>query len=106
MGRVEMKKESLRHYDRMIAYAETCNKKDAISKDKMRNSIGECWLGSSCKYCEAFLVSGTYACPLSSPDTLCYRCCSGKWAAMDNSDNWKHFVVNATVVRKYIEDNG
>ena len=108
---VNLRDSAVRHYDRMIAYAEKVSKEisPTIHADhlRMNREIGEHWGPHYCGYCESHrggFIRGCFACPLNSKVSL--SCCNGLHAEMCDAKTWEEWLPLAKEVRQYIIVHG
>lgn len=113
----EIKKEAIKHYNRMIEWAKIQNPEEAVDYYLMEVAIGEDWWAGYCPFCKNF---GCMVCPLNTefektqdqnhydPDKRndyygsSKNCCEGLWSKMSKSETWKEWIKNAGKVRAYI----
>lgn len=100
MKKIEIKRDALAHYDRMIVWAEKRRKNAPCASEMMDAAIGEYWGAEACVYCRNYECP---KCPLGESPT---ECCKSLWKDMNEARTWKTWVKRAKLVRQYIEDNG
>ncbi len=109
---MKTKAKALRHYDRMIEWAEKQKPMTSLlySKGvgwrKMEDGLGEAWGSENCSYCVRYESVGCSSCPLEGSSATDYSCCEALYNSMNKSKTWKTWVKNAKLVREYIKENG
>ena len=104
-----LRRRTVKHYDRMIKWAET-QKPTARHYDYiMLKELGVNWGALYCPYCKQYGlfygVEKCRKCPLMgdmNDDNP--SCCSGLWSNMQMSMNWAQWVDHAGRVRNYIKN--
>ena len=99
-----LKQRALKHYDRMIRWAEKQPKRKFPFSGDMERAIGEEWHSGDCPYCQKydpFACFSTSLCPLVEGD-----CCGGLWKDMSTRRTWSGWVNAAKKVRAYIKQHG
>jgi|GEM_PF-2203726 len=99
---------TVRHYNRMMAWAKTQPEGERVDILKMEDEIGENWYASSCPYCRRYYYgkrTGCIQCPLGSSE-YSQDCCDGLWKKMDNSQTWGEWIERAKAVKKYVWKHG
>ena len=102
-----VKQKTKKHYDEMIAWAETQNKKSRSNPDVMKAQIKQNWYGDSCNYCR-YINKRNLSCSDCNLNSL-YQpnmCCNGLWHKMSQAVTWGAWIKQAKLVRQYIIDNG
>jgi len=104
---MNIKQETLEHYDRMIAWAETQPSMDKSDFAAMVNAIGDSWCSTDCPYCKGHYhdcrtFGGGICCDLFTEK----GCCDGKWEKLNESEIWEDWIKNAKKTRAYIQENG
>ena len=97
------KAETLRHYDRMIAWAEEQNGDARIYYHGMLNAIKEGWHSEGCPVCKENI--GKNPCPLKRDNNICYGvgCCGTLWKTMNDALTWSDWIKAAKQVRAFIK---
>ena len=97
------KAATLRHYDRMIAWAETQHGDARVHIKEMTNAIVEGWHSHDCPVCEENI--GKNPCPLRLYNDICYgtACCGTLWCNMNESYTWSDWIKAAKKVRAFIK---
>ena len=96
----QIKAKSLKHYDKMIAWAEQQKPREYPCLIIMDGAIKEGWYSKDCPHCNNYRC---YDCPL---DKMGITCCNGLWRKMENAQTWKTWIKYAKQVRQYIEEKG
>ena len=97
------KAETLRHYDRMIAWASKQNGDARVDIKEMANAIGEHWHSRDCPVCKENIVKNP--CPLKLDGNVCYGvgCCGTLWNTMNHTLTWSDWIQAAKKVRAFIK---
>lgn len=95
---------AIRHYNRMIEWAEKQNPDFGPDCDIMYEEIGESWYSGSCTYCLK-AVGCCKQCKLKG-GSIQPTCCNGLWRKMSSSCTWREWIEEAKKVREYIKKNG
>jgi hypothetical protein len=95
---------AIRHYDRMIKWAEKQNPDFGPDYDIMYEKIGENWYANSCTYC-AKAHNDCILCKLNG-SAASYHCCNGLWRKMSSCYTWKEWIEGAKEVREHIKKHG
>ena len=105
-----VQKKSIEHYERMIEWANTQDSEGIASGFDMNVSIGECWQGNYCDYCNEYHNEDSdmpcEKCPLAGENKCSSTCCSGLWRVMDDSLYWEEWLIHAEKILKYIKEKG
>lgn len=117
MNRIDekVKKETLAHYERMIAWAEKQGDSECaefeLVPDVMFEDIGEAWEAQHCPICSFYHVgrrewtafpTGCRNCPLSLSDNDCNDADSF-WVKMDDSESWSNWIIYAKKLYEVIK---
>jgi len=110
--RSKEKKDTIKHYKRMIKWVKKQSPDDSVNSNKMFREIGENWYSPSCSYCKKYLSSNDkpattecWRCELRST-SVPIRCCNGLWNYMEIACRWKEWILAAKKVLKYIKKYG
>jgi len=108
---MKTKTKALKHYDRMIKWAEKQKPRERLSFNfkgyhRMQKELGEHWGGVYCPYCTNLKETGNRLCPLTKNNCFGFNCCEGLWGKMRGSKTWGTWVKRAKLVREYIRENG
>jgi len=97
------KAETLRHYDRMISWAEEQDGYARVFSFKMETAIGEGWRSRFCPVCEENIVKNP--CPLKLDGNVCYGvgCCGTLWRNMNEPYTRSDWIKAAKQVRTFIK---
>lgn len=89
--------KSIKHYEKMIAWAKKQNKKEISNENVMWKSIGEHWHSNSCSLCELFVCS---KCPFGRKYGYCGKLKNkNKWIKLVTAHNWKEWIKGAKQVK-------
>jgi len=97
MTEAEAIKDSIAHWERMIAWAKKQPKKDAPSGEVMETAIGEHWGNKYCALCKEYLGIGTCRdCPLAKKYGECGSYSyNNAWYFVAGSRMWGEWLKNA-----------
>lgn len=97
-------KDSVAHWERMIAWARAQEPDSSYSSYEMQDDIGESPTGSFCALCEVCYDSTTED-ETSCEGCPCPRCddFESPWKTARHSPTYKEFVVNATEMKCVLE---
>jgi hypothetical protein len=103
-----VKQKAIKHYQRMIAWAEKQPPREKASFMVMDDSISESYGSINCAYCIKYKCCCQLGCPLYRRPKNLYLsvCCNGLWSKMFRSKTWGTWVKRAKKVLEYIEVNG
>lgn len=105
---MNIKKETIKHYNRMIKWAKKQPQEGLVNVKFMFSEIGEDWFSEYCEYCK--LKNRGYRCKLiPKKDEACFggsNCCDGLWLNMYETRIWKQWIEGAKLVKDYIKKNG
>ena len=108
----EIKRQAIRHYQRMIKFALSQKWFDEAISLFMLKEIGECWSGEYCAYCNHYFTEDNIEsdtecidCPLN-PGSDSENCCDDLYEKMADSKYWITFAYRAWRVLRYIQRNG
>jgi hypothetical protein len=110
MKRIQQK--AIDHYDRMIKYAKTRNKRSTPDAAQMVDAIGETWGPDECAYCQKYINDPCAKCPLHGKDDplavqhVYGQCCNGLYGKMALARTWGDWISRAIEVRNFIKKNG
>jgi len=98
---------TVRHYNRMMAWAKTQPEGEEVSITKMYDEIGEDWTAENCPYCQKYYINkgSCSQCPLNISN-FPYHCCNHLWSQMNKSQTWGEWVERAKAVKKYVWKHG
>jgi len=106
-------KESLKHYDRMIAWVKTQNPADKINRLLMYDAIGEDWFDESCPICAEYAIKDnarSYLVCADCPLAMKFDYCGSlhmpnksisktwginRWIFMNKAKNWDEWLTHA-----------
>jgi len=111
MNKPNLKKaldESLKHWERMIRWADKQPLDTPVSQVEMKEDIGETWIGEDCSLCKIFEDSSNdmfcqsnrlgLICPLYTKFGVCGvsgGVSTNLWHTVSTSKTWGDWVVNA-----------
>jgi len=102
-------KQSIKHWKRLIKWAEKQNPSEKKKMDSMSSSIGECWAGGDCPLCQAFSrknENNYYTCTIcplkknigSCNDNYEYSDNKNNWYKVNNSKTWADWIIQAKIM--------
>jgi len=89
---IEAVNESIKHWNRMIAWVRTQPEGDLVYDRAMRGAIGESWYGSDCPLCA--LYGRCVDCPLAMADRPC-NARGSAWRTVEDSTIWREWIAAA-----------
>ena len=92
-------KDSIAHWERMIAYAQRQRASVCPSPREMLAALGEMWSSNDCPLCKLF-SDGCRHCPLC--DRYLYTCCT-EWTDVAHADTWGEWVEAAHELLKLLK---
>ena len=95
-------KDSIKHWERMLQWAEKQDPNSGVSQHTMYNNINEAWFSSDCPLCGKYVIDGCVNCPLEVLETQCNFTCSD-WHQVDRSRTWREWTENAKVMIKTLQ---
>jgi len=100
-----IKKKTLEHYTRMIAWAKEQDPIEFADILKMEKSLGESWDDDNCAFCTEFGNDQWRPCPLQPIDRPCWgvNCCDGLWSDLNNTETWHDWIKVAKQVKAFIK---
>jgi hypothetical protein len=105
MNMKRVKDEAIRHYNRMIAWAEKQPPYEFPNSLKMKKKLGESWYGYDCPFCNALRKGDGTAeceeCPLYLAGKACQNLTS-PWAVMAIAETWEDWIQEAKRLRDVI----
>jgi len=86
---IEAVNESIKHWNRMIAWVRTQPEGNPARDNVMYDAIGEAWYGKNCPLCNQHEECST--CPLALADRPCsYE--GSVWSNVDYSSTWGDWI--------------
>lgn len=105
----ELQHEEIKHFDRMIEWAEKQKPDKKPDQFKMLDEIGERWSSFNSVYCmvnqarfDNKLERLICDCALFSMN----GCCNGLWDRMDMAETWADWITYAKLQVEYIKKHG
>jgi len=96
--RINAVKESINHWNRMIAWVRTQKKHKRVNEYEMKAAINEDWYSNSCEICRIY-HGNEELCPLNIVQRGGCGKFSSAWKKVDNSETWGKWL---TASRKMI----
>ena len=94
--------DSIKHWERMIKWAEGQPKNNYCSRSKMHEVFGEDWSDGNCALCGKFYIHySCEKCPQAKKHGACGRI-GGAWKTVTYSKTWEKWIKNAGVMLKQL----
>ncbi len=110
MTKLKAIKESIKHWERMIAWVKTQHPEDFTCTSYMRNAIQEVPMSNYCPLCKKYNNEKTIPsnhvteCPLGKKYGVCsdFRV-KNKWRLVIDSLQWKEWLINANKLLRQLK---
>ena len=97
---------SIKHYDRMIKWAEKLPLKRKVNGNVMLKKLGEKWYDTHCSLCIKYRLTTDLpcgACPLCKRFGNCPNGYKNVWKLLPQSKTWGEWVINAKKMRRQLK---
>lgn len=100
MTRKQAIEESIKHWERMIEWAEKQPKQDKVSFLRMEDELDESWSGDFCALCKGYCAT----CPLRKKYGYCnIKNPKNAWGKVYSSKTWSEWLKHAKVMLRQLK---